>query len=59
MKGSYMNGGTCVTLHVIVCIDIWYNPGQGSLGLTVIVVLFINCTPLCVCVCVHPPEQVP
>jgi hypothetical protein len=39
-----------LTLHVIVCIDIWYTPVQGSLGLTVIVVLFINWTPLCVCV---------
>ena len=45
-----MNCDTCLTLRVIVCIDIWYNSGEGSLGLTVIVVLFINCAPLCVCV---------
>jgi len=48
-----MNGDTCLTLHVTVCIHIWYTPGEGSLGVTVIVVLFINCTPLvCLCVCV-------
>ena len=54
-----MNGGSCLTLHVIVCIDIWYTPGEGNLGLTVIVVLFINCIPLCVCVfvCLCAPSQ--
>jgi len=45
-----MNGDTCLTDPVIVCIDIWYNSGEGSLCLTVIVALFTNCALLCVCV---------